>query len=164
LETLGWNNHDNPQQFGPYLAEAPDHFLFNTPQPVELEKGEAFGQAPNGQLPRANGHEIDVRLSTLAALQQLPSPAGAGVPADPPGMTRLANGTITWKIGGSAFDYFFRPVKPKTDQGGEMIYWERPSGGRVFNAGSIGAGWALLADRKFQRLLKNVLFHFGVKG
>jgi len=43
-----------------------------------------------------------------------------------------------------------------------MIYWERPDGGRVFNAGSIGAGWALVADEKFQRLLKNVLFHFGV--
>jgi hypothetical protein len=65
-------------------------------------------------------------------------------------------------VGGAAFDYFFRPVKPKTDQGGEMIYWERPEGGRVFNAGSIGAGWGLLADARFQRLLKNVLFHFGV--
>jgi N,N-dimethylformamidase len=84
------------------------------------------------------------------------------VPADPAGITRLANGVIPWKIGGAAFDYFFRPIKPKTDQGGELIYWERPEGGRVFNAGSIGAGWALVADPKFQGLLSNVLAHFGV--
>ena len=78
-------------------------------------------------------------------------------------MTRLANGIIPWKVGGAAFDYFFRPIKPQTDQGGEMIYWERPDGGRVFNAGSIGAGWALMVDEKFQRLMRNVLAHFGVK-
>jgi hypothetical protein len=84
------------------------------------------------------------------------------MPNDPPGMTRLANGIITWKKGGAAFDYFFRGVKPGTDQGGEMIYWERPDGGRVFNTGSIGTGWALLADPKLQALLRNVLCHFGV--
>jgi N,N-dimethylformamidase len=43
-----------------------------------------------------------------------------------------------------------------------MIYWERPEGGRVFNSGSIGTGWALLSDTKLQQLLRNVLFHFGV--
>jgi hypothetical protein len=32
----------------------------------------------------------------------------------------------------------------------------------VFNAGSIGAGWALLADRRFQTLVANALHHFGV--
>src|SRR5262245_10731530 len=162
LETLGWNNQDNPQQFGPYLVDQSDHFLFNHPHAVGVKNGDAIGQAPDAALPRANGHEIDVRLSTLADLQQQTTPAGATLPKDPPSITRLANGIITWKIGGAAFDYFFRPVKPKTDKGGEMIYWKRPEGGRVFNAGSIGAGWGLLADAKFQRLLKNVLFHFGV--
>jgi hypothetical protein len=87
-----------------------------------------------------------------------PPPVGANLPPEPAGITRLANGVIAWKRGGTAFDYFIRYVKPKTDQGGEMIYWERPEGGRVFNA-----GWALLADPKFQRLLSNVLYHFGVK-
>jgi hypothetical protein len=43
-----------------------------------------------------------------------------------------------------------------------MIYWERPEGGKVFNAGSIGAGWALSEDPRFQKLLGNVLSHFGV--
>jgi hypothetical protein len=162
LDTLGWNNQGEPRQFGPYLVEQPGHFLFNQPEKVGVNTGDAIGQTSDSSLPRANGHEIDVRLSTLAALQEQPTPAGAVLPSDPPGMTRLANGIITWKIGGSAFDYFFRPVKPKTDQGGELIYWERVEGGRVFNAGSIGAGWALLADPKFQTLLRNVLHHFGV--
>ena len=59
-------------------------------------------------------------------------------------------------------DYFFRPIQPRTDQGGEMVYWERPEGGRVFHAGSIGSGWALHSDRRFQALFRNVLHHFGV--
>jgi hypothetical protein len=95
-------------------------------------------------------------------LHEQPAPAGAIMPTDPSGITRLANGIIPWKFGGTAFDYFFRAIKPKTDQGGEMIYWERPDGGRVFNAGSIGAGWAIHADPKFQALMRNVLHHFGV--
>jgi hypothetical protein len=163
LETLGWNNQSNPAQFGPYHVERADHFLFNEPEPCGLRNGDALGQAPDGGLPRANGHEIDVRPSTLAALQTQPAPEGASVPSDPSGLVRLANGVIPWKSGGAAFDYFFRPIKPATDQGGEMIYWERAEGGRVFNAGSIGAGWALASDRRFQCLLRNVLAHFGVR-
>jgi N,N-dimethylformamidase beta subunit-like protein/concanavalin A-like lectin/glucanase superfamily protein len=162
LETLGWNNQGNPEQFGPYLVDQPGHFLFNRPEKIDVRAGQPIGQAANGGLPRANGHEIDVRLSTLADLQDKPLPEGATMPGDPPGMTRLANGIITWQKGGAAFDYFLRPIKPKTDQGGEMIYWERPEGGRVFNTGSIGTGWALLGDPKLQTLLRNVLHHFGV--
>ncbi|NIP98533.1 MAG: hypothetical protein GWO24_36040, partial [Akkermansiaceae bacterium] len=46
----------------------------------------------------------------------------------------------------------------------DMIYWERPEGGRVFNAGAIAFGWALDADPKQGKLLRNVLFHLaGVK-
>jgi len=162
LESLGWNSQGNPENFGPYTAELTDHFLFHKPEETGLRPGEKFGWAGEGKLPMANGHEFDVRLSTLAALQEKPNPQEATLPPQPPGMALLANGIIPWKNGGSAFDYFFRPIKPKTDQGGEMIYWERPGGGRVFHAGSIGAGWALLADPKFQSLLRNVLSHFGV--
>ncbi len=43
-----------------------------------------------------------------------------------------------------------------------VIYWERPEGGRVFHAGSLGSGWGLSADPKFQTLIRNVLAHFGV--
>jgi hypothetical protein len=163
LTTLGWNNQGNPKNFGPYVAEQTDHFLFNEPEQVDLQPGHKFGWTGNDNVtPLANGHEFDVRLSTLAALQEQLSPEGLTVPADPEGMTRLANGIIPWKEGGAAFDYWFNPINPKTDQGGEMIYWERPNGGRVFNAGSIGSGWALWADPKLQTLMRNVLYHFGV--
>jgi hypothetical protein len=162
METLGWTGILDLKMFGPYIAEQTDHFLFNQPEKVNLKFGETFGQAENGDGPRAVGHEMDVRLSTLSALQQEYTPAGAAVPKDPPGILRLANGITPWEIGGSAFDYFFRGIKPANKQGAEMIYWERPDGGKVFNAGSIGAGWGLSADPKFQTLLRNVLFHFGV--
>ena len=111
----------------------------------------------------ANGHEMDIRPSTFAALQELPSPEGGVVPSDPPGILRLANGTLPWAQGGYAMDYFFRKIAPRTEQGGEMIYWERPEGGRVFNAGAIGSGWALHADRRWAAVVRNVLHHFGVK-
>lgn len=163
LTTLGWNNQGNPRNFGPYEAEQTDHFLFNEPERVNLEPGDKFGWTGKENVtPLANGHEFDVRLSTLASLQEKPSPDGQTVPADPEGMTRLANGIIPWKEGGAAFDYWFNPISPKVDQGGEMIYWERPDGGRVFNAGSIGSGWALWADPKLQTLMRNVLYNFGV--
>ena len=162
METLGWNNQSEPRNFGPYIATGASHFLFHHPEETGLTEGATFGHGPDGGLPLANGHEFDVRLSTLKALQEKPDPEGASVPSDPPGMVRLANGIIPWRFGGSAFDYFFRPIQPRTDQGGEMVYWERPEGGRVFHAGSIGSGWALHSDRRFQALFRNVLHHFGV--
>jgi hypothetical protein len=163
LETLGWNNQGNPKNFGPYHVAAADHFLFIQPEDTGLKNGDAFGQGPDGGLPLANGHEIDVRLSTLKRMQQEPDPEGGLVPSDPDGIVLLANGVIPWKEGGAAFDYYFRGIRPVTDQGGEMIYWERSQGGRVFNAGSIGSGWALGSDPKFQTLMRNVLHHFGVQ-
>jgi N,N-dimethylformamidase len=162
LDTLGWNNQGLAANYGPYIVDDPEHFLFNQPEKLGLKRGDKFGHAGEGKLPMANGHEIDVRLSTLAALQEEPNPKGATMPSDPPGIVRIANGVIPWSKGGSAFDFFFRKLKPKTEQGGELIYWERPEGGRVFNAGSIGSGWALHADPKFQGLMRNVLAHFGV--
>lgn len=162
-ETLGWNNQSNPRNFGPYVVANSGHFLFHHPEGTGLGQGDAFGIPEGGGPSLANGHEIDVRLSTLAALQEQPTPDGAVLPADPAGITLLARGVIPWSEGGAAFDFFFRSIKPKTDQGGEMIYWERPEGGRVFHAGSIASGWALQADRRFQALFRNVLHHFGVE-
>jgi hypothetical protein len=163
LDIIGWNNQSNPKNFGPYVAEDTSHYLFNLPEPVGLKPGDKFGWAGEGQLPMANGHEMDIRPSTFAKLQQEPTPAGAVRPTDAPGMVRLANGVLPWSEGGKAMDYFFRPIAPKTEQGAEMIYWERPDGGRVFNAGSIGAGWVLSVDPRMSTLLRNVLAHFGAK-
>jgi N,N-dimethylformamidase len=162
LETLGWNNQGNPKNFGPYVATQTDHFLFHQPEETGLMAGDRFGMAPDHDFTLANGHEMDIRLSTIAALQEQPNPPGGSVPPDPAGITQLANGIIPWKEGGAAFDYFFRPIKPKNDQGGEMIWWERPEGGRVFNAGCIAGGWAVHADPRLQTLVRNVLHRFGI--
>ena len=163
LETLGWNNQGVAKNFGPWIAEAVDHPIFHDPEETGLKAGDRFGWAGPESVPAANGHEIDIRLSTLAGLAAGPVPSGAVMPKDPPGMRRLANGVIPWQHGGAAFDYFFRPIRPTNEQGGEMIWWERSEGGTVFNAGSIGAGWALQVDARWAALLRNVLHRFGVR-
>ncbi|MBI4585274.1 MAG: LamG domain-containing protein [Planctomycetes bacterium] len=161
LTTLGWNDHGNPDHFSPFLVEEPEHFLFKRPVDLGMKKGDPLGQAPGGGLPRANGHEVDVRVSTLRRILKDPIPDGATHPDDPPGI-QLLGASKGWPKSAPKFDAFLRPVSPDIPLGGELIYWERPSGGRVLNAGSIGAGWALLADEKFQGLLANTLHHFGV--
>jgi hypothetical protein len=162
LDIIGWNNQSNSKNFGPYVVDDASHFLFNTPEPSGLKAGDKFGWAGEGKMPMANGHEMDIRPSTFAALQQEPSPEGGVPPQDPAGMVRIANGILPWKQGGKAMDYFFRTIQPKNDQGAEMIYWERPDGGRVFNAGAIGSGWVLHVDPRWSTVMRNVLAHFGV--
>ncbi len=162
LETLGWNNQGNANNFGPWIVDEVRHPVFHEPEETGLKPGDRFGWAGEGRMPMANGHEFDVRLSTLAALAEGTVPPGAVMPSDPPGICRLANGVIPWQHGGAAFDYFFRPIHPANQQGGEMIWWERGDGGVVFNAGTIGAGWALHADPRWAALLRNVLHRFGV--
>ncbi len=162
LDCLGFNSPGAAEQFGPYVVEDPDHFLFRKPENLGLKKGDRIGTGGDG-IRLANAHEFDIRPSTFARLQEQPSPEGGKVPADPGGLQLLANGEVFWKKGGSAFDYFFRKIAPKTDQGGEMIYWERPDGGRVFNAGTIASGWVLAVDPQMAGLLRNVLAHFGVE-
>jgi hypothetical protein len=161
LDCLGFNAPGVAEQFGPYVVTNPDHFLFRRPENLGLRTGDTFGSAGDG-IRLANCHEFDIRPSTFLRLQEEAPPPGGRVPPDPANLTLLANGQVFWQKGGTAFDYFFRRIKPKTDQGAEMIYWERPTGGRVFNAGAIGSGWVLSVDPKMSGLLRNVLAHFGV--
>jgi hypothetical protein len=145
------------------VVDDESHFLYQKPEKTGLKTGEHFGWAGEGLMPMANGHEMDIRPSTFAAIQEQPTPEGAVIPPDGQGIVRIANGILPWKEGGKPMDYFFRQVTPKTDQGAEMIYWERPDGGRVFNAGAIGSGWLLNFDQKWATLFRNVLSHFGVE-
>ena len=124
-----------------------------------LERGETFGGAPGGGLPKAVGHECDVRLSLLRAVTT-EVPPGATLPEEPTGMVTLANGVLPAYAG---LDYFVRKVPMKNATVAHMLYWERPQGGRVFHAGSLGSGWGLSVDPKFQTLIRNVLHHFGVQ-
>ena len=60
-------------------------------------------------------------------------------------------------------DFFEGATQSLDGLSAEMVYWERPQGGRVFNAGAVGASWVLGADEAFGALLRNVLHHFGVE-
>jgi hypothetical protein len=156
LDMLGWSGI-GPNDFGLYRVERPEHFLFNEPEQVGLKQGEMFGGAPDS-VPRAVGHECDVRLSVLRELTT-EVPPGATLPDEPAEIVTLANGILPRYSG---FDYFTRPVPLENAAVANVIYWERPEGGRVFHAGSLGSGWGLSADPKFQTLIRNVLAHFGV--
>jgi hypothetical protein len=72
----------------------------------------------------------------------------------------LANGTLPRTNG---IDYFTQPTQLIDGIVANVVYWERPQGGRVFNTGSLGSGWGLSVDPKFQTLIRNVLHHFGVE-
>ncbi|MGO9471222.1 MAG: N,N-dimethylformamidase beta subunit family domain-containing protein [Isosphaeraceae bacterium] len=160
------------EAIGPYRAVAADHFLFNEPHKVGMKEGDRFGGAPPGNgFPKVIGHEGDVRISTLAKIAPRPLPEGAKEPVDdPPGIVLIAEGIADWQRvkGGAPYDYFqnavvVEPLRSAIGVAAEMIYWERPHGGRVFHAGTVSAGRGLGNDPKFALLIKNVLDHFGVK-
>jgi N,N-dimethylformamidase len=154
---------------GPYLVRGADHPLFHHPHELNLKANDKLGGSPNG-LPQLIGHEGDVRLSTLAKVLLSPVPPGAKPPTeDPPRIVLLADGSCDWSkvTNGAPWDWLQRavtadPQRNATKVSGEMIYWERPDGGRVFHAGSVSAGRGFANDPKFGLLIKNVLNHFGV--
>ena len=154
---------------GPYRVRDPHHFLFREPVDLGVREGDSLGLKPGRVLPQPIGHEGDVRVSTLAKFLVEPPPTGMAQPLfDPPGITVLAEGFADWKKVsiGAPWDYFQRSVPaakaPAIPVAAEMIYWQRPGGGRVFHSGSINSGMALAEDPKWSGLLKNVLAHFGV--
>jgi hypothetical protein len=156
---------------GPFRVSKADHFLFQTPHRVGLENGDHFGFDPDNPQRQVLGHEGDVRVSTL---MHVSAPHPEGAPAaltDPPKIEVLAAGVVDWECAGQHsgwFDYYhrYRPAEfcQGRDAACELIYWERPDGGRVFSASSIAAGWPLAVDPRWSDLLKNVLHHFGVLG
>jgi hypothetical protein len=159
LECIGWSDPSASSAFAPFVVVDANHFLFQGPYATDVTTGDMLGQAPHGVLPMANGHEVDITIDTLNALSQSGAPQGATAPAQPNGIFCLARSSLELA---TAFDYYGR-LLINVSRGAELIYWARPTGGRVLNAGTIGAGWALDADCRFGALMKNVLFHFGVR-
>jgi len=152
LECIGWGG-----AFKPYRVDRPEHFLFNRPNRIDLKKGEAFGFV--NPTTGAVGHEFDVRLSTLQRATAHPAIKGL---SEPPGIVTIASGHDARAV----LDFNAEGHKPRV--GGdttiaEIIYWERPEGGRVFHTGSIATAWGMYHDESLSRLVRNVLHHFGVK-
>lgn len=160
LESAGWG-FASGDDFGVYHVSEPGHVLFNGPQPLGLEKGQTFGHAPGGGLPRAIGHEWDLSVATLARMTRH-VPEGATMPAPPAGLQVIAQGLrcVPGPLD-TYLDYFSNVAESLDGLSAEMIYWERPQGGRVFHAGAVGAAWVVGSDPLFGRLLRNVLHHFG---
>ncbi len=140
LESVGFWNNNKPQA---YTCMAPDFFLFKYPHDVGLTEGAKFAHD-------SVGHEWDVRVSQMEP---------AGLPYDQPGMMLL--GQCKRGDDDTLWDYFMRPVNGDAVIS-EMIYWEKPGGGHVFFAGSIGAGWGLAKDPTWSAIMENVLHHFEV--
>lgn len=140
MESVGFWNNDKPQA---YTCVSPDFFLFKYPNDIGLTQGAKFAQG-------SVGHEWDVRVSQMEP---------TGLPYGQPGMTLLAQ--CRRGDDDTIWDYFGRPVNGDAAIS-EMIYWEKPGGGHVFYAGSIGAGWGLAKDPAWSAIMKNVLYHFEV--
>jgi N,N-dimethylformamidase len=161
LDTGGWAFAEG-KDFGVYEVQTPDHFLFREPTAIDLRPGQTFGHGVDGALPRAIGHEWDLTFRTLKKMT-LRVPDGQALPADHENIQVIAHGVRKDAGTMDAYLDFFNKETPSLDGlSCEMIYWERPEGGRVFNAGAVGANWVLGSDPVFEQLLCNVLHHFGI--
>ena len=152
LTCIGWG-----QAFTPYRVDLPDHFLFNQPHQVGLKKGDAFGFIDKDI--GAVGHEYDVRLSTL---QRATADSAIKSLAEPRGIVTVASSNDERAV----IDYNAEGHKERIGDDktiAEIIYWERPEGGRVFHTGSIATAWGVYHDEAMSKLMQNVLHHFGVK-
>jgi hypothetical protein len=142
LDTKGMIDDGTPTAFDAFTVLRPDHFLFHEPEPVPITEHGTIGET-NLNGPKASGYEFDAAPDRVGLLD-----------APLPGLTVLASAVgqrnIEWH-GGEAHG------------GADIAYWERPDGGRVFNAGSIGLTGALGVDPGLRQLIRNVLFHFGVR-
>jgi N,N-dimethylformamidase len=162
LESAGWAFADG-DDFGVYHVTLPDHFLFRQPHALGLAEGATFGHAPGGGLPRAIGHEWDLSVATMRRMTRA-VPPGERLPDSQQGIDVIAEGRRARPGRLDAYlDYFSNVTESLDGLSAEMIYWERPQGGRVFNAGAVGASWVLGTDPHFEGVLRNVLHHFGVQ-
>lgn len=128
LDTAGWAFADG-DDFGVYCVQAPEHFLFRHPYPVELAKGATLGHAPDGGLPRAIGHEWDLTVASLRRMTHV-VPSGEKLPIPHDGIQVLATGIrpVPGKMD-AYLDYFAAPTQSLAGLSAEMIYWRRPQGG-----------------------------------
>jgi hypothetical protein len=148
LDTQGMLDDGTPTSFASLQVLQPDHALFHEPDEVPITPRGTIGERSlNGS--RASGYEFDVRPELLGLHEG---------PVE--GMTTLASA-----IGQLNFDDglgFVPPVAPPVRQGADVVYWERPNGGTVFNAASIGLTGAMAVDPGVSTLVRNVLVRFGV--
>ena len=140
LDPQGMIDDGTGTVFRPLQVLEPEHPLFQLPERVPLTDAGTIGERSlNG--PKVSGYEFDaVRDSVATDAQPLP------------GLTLLASShqpNLEW-------------AGDDPHRGADLIYWERPAGGRVVSLGSIGATGALAVDEGIATLVRNVLAEFGV--
>lgn len=142
LDTQGMLDDATATSFAALDVLEPDHPLFHEPEEVPVTANGTIGEhSYNG--PKASGYEFDA------------TPDRLGLEPEPvPGMTILASAlgqrNIEWNWA-------------ERDHGADVILWERPDGGTVFNIGSIAATGALAADPGVAALVRNVLAALGLE-
>ncbi|PRX70567.1 concanavalin A-like lectin/glucanase superfamily protein [Nonomuraea fuscirosea] len=142
LETLGWIDSGDETAYAPFTICAPGHFLMQEPEEVPLEDGAFIGTRSHDG-PAVSGYEMDGL------------PQALGKPAlDPGGLTILGHADHGPR--------FVAHWGVQAGYGADLILWERPAGGIVFNAGATNYPGALAADPGIQALTRNVLHHMGV--
>ena len=141
---------------------------FLSAQGIETVKFDPFAGSPIRKRPihmyfGADGslYVTDSSGNTDKAPKQLKNPALKGL-VEPEGIVTIARG----KSKRNVLDFNAQGHRPRV--GGEqtiaeIIYWERPEGGRVFHTGSIATAWAMYYDESLSNLVRNVLHHFKVK-
>lgn len=148
LDTQGMLDDGTPTSFSALTVLRPEHFLFHEPEEVPVSSAGTIGeQSLNG--PKASGYEFDVRPELLG-LHEGPVP----------GMITLA--TAPDQLNFDDGLGFRSPDAKPVRQGADVVYWERPNGGVVFNAASIALTGAMARDAGVSMLVRNVLRHFGV--
>jgi hypothetical protein len=142
LEHTGMIDDGTATSFAAIEVVAPDHELFHRPEVVPISPRGTIGER-NLNGPRASGYEFDAVVQVVGYRDQ---------PVD--GVTVLASAlgqrNIEW-------------VGRARDHGADLILWDRPDGGRVFSAGSIGFTGALVVDPGVRVLMRNVMAAFGVR-
>ncbi len=148
LDTQGMLDDGTPSSFASLTVLRPEHFLFHEPEEVPLSPAGTLGERSlNG--PKASGYEFDVRPELL------------GLRVGPvSGMVALASAVDQLNFDDGLG--FRAPGTIPVTQGAEVVYWERPQGGVIFNAGSIALTGAMARDPGVGTLIRNVLAHFGV--
>lgn len=161
LTTFGWG-FSGLEDFGHYRL-VQDHDVFRTPINIGVERGGHFGRPHRKDIPGPVGHEWDVRVSRASALS---ASAKSAPQIEPLGIETIAEGIRpqSSRVSDGYIDHLSHAIPSAPDDVvAEMIYWRRPTGGVVFNAGSAAYCLALNDTPTLQGVLANVLHSCGIQ-
>jgi hypothetical protein len=157
VDTYGVIHSDSSfaENWQPFRVVKPDHFLFRG---LNVKLNDEIAKVSGNGLTGC-GDEFDISIGSFRR-----AGSRSKLPAPPRGLEVLARVEFPsgWPKMSAVIDFDGSDPVIQPLQGGEIIYWERPEGGRVLTAGAISVGGSLGKDRIFSGLVTNALAHFGV--